>query len=207
MSLPFAFLVAVVFFVVTPSLESIGARAQTLASEEQCATACGFVADSNPDSLERLIMNNNIDVCDCVCDAETGEGLYHVAARFRCGHCVDILNVVPNNCPCDFTDFVGNSPLHFAASNCSSFMTERFLNASCNANAQNEAGETPLCLVSSRMEGSECGGTVNILVNAGADACIADNNGMTACDKCGFPGTCDVLYKEPETCDCVTPPL
>eukprot|EP00210_Caulerpa_lentillifera_P000381 g373.t1 len=161
MNLRFAFLVAFVLFVATPSLEFIGARAQRPATAAECIMACAAASSGNETAL--LGFNAaRIRVCDCPCSGVNGGGPLHATVRRGCGHCFFLLTNGGGNCPCDDRDRSGNTPLHNAARGCSGPMTDRALTAGCNANARNNALFTPLCEVSRRTSGSECGQVVRV---------------------------------------------
>eukprot|EP00210_Caulerpa_lentillifera_P000385 g376.t1 len=195
MNVRFAFIVTIVLFVVTPSLEFIGARAITQANTTQCATACA-AANNNPSVLQEFIQQD-INLCPCVCTGYNGGGPLHVAVRHGCGHCFHLLTTVPSTCPCDLADLDGNTPLHLAASLCNGPMTDRAINARCNVGGRRQNGDTPLCAVSRQTSGDQCGQVVRTLLREGAPPCLHCTGG-TACEICGFPGTCNVrrVHKE-----------
>eukprot|EP00210_Caulerpa_lentillifera_P000387 g377.t2 len=200
MSLRFAFLVAFVLFVATPSLESIGARAIRVATRVECYKACSAARTGNEAVL--LGFNNaGVYLCHCVCPGLNGGGPLHAAVKSGCGHCFHLLTIGGGKCRCDDRDYFGNTPLHLAASLCFDPMTNRAITAKCNVDLKNYFGFTPLCLVSRRTSGSECGRVVrSILGNGSASPCIRCSGGK-ACDICGFPGTCDILEQD-KACTC-----
>eukprot|EP00210_Caulerpa_lentillifera_P000362 g355.t1 len=200
MNLRFAFLVAFVVFVATPSLEFIGARAQIPADEEQCAAACDAADRTDPSVIQAFIIDG-ISLCDCVCNAD-GEGLLHISVENQCGVCISLLTSSPSNCPCDDTDNNGNTPLHLAASICDGARTSDTINAGCNVDAINNGGDTSLCLVSRRTSGSECGQVVRTILASEADSCIRCSGNTTACESCGFGGTCDILDQDRACINC-----
>eukprot|EP00210_Caulerpa_lentillifera_P000380 g372.t1 len=122
MNLRFAFLVAFVVFVATPSLELIRARAQRTAIGAECRRACAAASSGN----EAVILefnNARIRLCDCVCQGLNGGGPLHAAVGSECGQCFYYLTNGGGNCPCDDRDRFGNTPLHNAARRCSGPMT------------------------------------------------------------------------------------
>eukprot|EP00210_Caulerpa_lentillifera_P000363 g356.t1 len=199
MNLRFAFLVAFVVFVATPSLEFIGARAQTRATSQQCEDACTAVENGNSPVIRGFI-NNGVNLCNCVCNND-GDKLVHVAVKYNCDVCFDLLISSPSNCPCDCMNDDGDTPLHLAARDCNGPMTSRAINAGCDVDKKNNDGDTPLCLVSRRTSGSECGQVVRTILASGADPCIRCSGNTTACESCGFPGTCDILEQD-DACNC-----
>eukprot|EP00210_Caulerpa_lentillifera_P000386 g377.t1 len=161
MSLRFAFLVAFVLFVATPSLESIGARAIRVATRVECYKACSAARTGNEAVL--LGFNNaGVYLCHCVCPGLNGGGPLHAAVKSGCGHCFHLLTIGGGKCRCDDRDYFGNTPLHLAASLCFDPMTNRAITAKCNVDLKNYFGFTPLCLVSRRTSGSECGRVVRV---------------------------------------------
>eukprot|EP00210_Caulerpa_lentillifera_P000383 g374.t1 len=199
MNLRLAFLVAFVVFVATPSLEFIGARAQTPATEEQCDTACNAAVSGNPSVLQGLI-NQNVRLCDCICDGNSGTRLLTTAVVLGCDQCINLLTTAPSSCACDSPDSAGNTPFHVAAMACSNSMTSRAISAGCDINARNNDDFTPLCLVSRNSFGNQCAGVVTTLLGAGATPCLTCSGG-TACEICGFFRICNALEDE-GACNC-----
>lgn len=93
----------------------VGARATSHTPD--CHTACEAAARTDPENIRPLI-NNGANLCGCVCNQETGEGLLHVSVPSICGLCINLLTSPPSNCACDDRDNEGNTPLHTAARIC-----------------------------------------------------------------------------------------
>eukprot|EP00210_Caulerpa_lentillifera_P004006 g3822.t1 len=193
----FTYLLLIAFCVASvTATEQFQGRTLLSRRVRRCRRACKAVARTDPEFIRKSIGRGD-ELCGCVCNATTGAGLLHTAVESKCGLCIELLTDMPASCSCDVMDIEGNTPLHYAASQCRMEITDDLIDAGCDIMSENMYNDTSLC-VASRTDDEECGGVVRSLMAADADPCMNCSDNSTAIAGCVNQVVCDIMAQDQE---------
>eukprot|EP00210_Caulerpa_lentillifera_P003949 g3769.t1 len=172
--------------------------ARALLQQTSCEEACDAASRTDSGAIQTIINEIEDDICNCICDSSNGERVMHFAVRGKCHECIENMIASPSRCSRDTRDFAGNNALHLTAELCQLGMDEELIGMGFPIDNQNSPYDTPLC-VGSRQNNPDCGQTVRLLMQAGANPDFVCSDGETPCAGCVNDNVCNVLSQDTDS--------